>query len=308
MKSKSHILYRTLFFLAGFYLLGFSVYAQKRERQIVNQLNEYFVHLETTYTTEKDRCKVEKVKVNVNQRTLHIFVNDLFAGQSFNREMVDDVYRQVKKHLPAPYSRYKITIYAKQHRIDDLVNDVLTGRSSSKRQLGNNVYEGNPWVKREMPYTVTKGLANRHLAVWPSHGRYFKHDKEAWIWQRPYLYSTTEDLFTQTFVVPFLIPMLERSGAYVFTPRERDWQTQEVIVDNDMPVNNGSYKEYNQSQVWRHADGGFAKIKEVYLDNENPFTHGTSRLTESVNKKDECSEIYWMPSLTQSGHYGVYAS
>ena len=49
----------------------------------------------------------------------------------------------------------------------------------------------------------------------------------------PRLFCTTEDLFTQSFIIPYLIPMLENAGANVFTPRERDTQKQEVIVDND---------------------------------------------------------------------------
>lgn len=307
MKFNTQI-YRTILFLAGFYLLGISVFAQKRERQIISRLNEYFLLYETTYTTPKDRCKVEKVKVNTSHRTLTIYVNELFSGQSFDKELVDDTYRQVKKLLPAPYSRYKITIYAKKHKIDDLVNAVSARRQSDDRQLGDKVYEGAPWVRRHLPYSINKGLANRHFSVWASHGRYYKHEKEAWTWQRPYLYCTTEDLFTQTFVVPFLIPMLENAGAYVFTPRERDWQTQELIVDNDIPQLNGSYREYNQQYEWMASDGGFALLKDVYRDGDNPFTHGTSRKISATNKRKDVSEIYWTPSFVQSGNYAVYVS
>ena len=49
------------------------------------------------------------------------------------------------------------------------------------------------------------------------------------------LFGTTEDLYTQTIVIPYLFPMLENAGAVVVSPRERDWQKQEVIVDNDNP-------------------------------------------------------------------------
>lgn len=49
----------------------------------------------------------------------------------------------------------------------------------------------------------------------------------------PRLFCTTEDQFTQSFILPYLLPMLENAGANVFTPRERDTQKQEVIVDND---------------------------------------------------------------------------
>ena len=60
---------------------------------------------------------------------------------------------------------------------------------------------------------------------------------------RPNLFGTTEDLFTQTIVVPYLIPMLQNAGAIVFTPRERDWQKKEIIVDNDDPIKANYYKE-----------------------------------------------------------------
>ena len=101
-----------------------------------------------------------------------------------------------------------------------------------------------PWVKNTShPLEITRGLSDRHLSVWASHGRYYDQKEGKWQWQRPYLYCTTEDLYTQTIVVPYLIPMLENAGANVFTPRERDWQKNEVIVDND-DNEKQYYKEY----------------------------------------------------------------
>lgn len=105
-------------------------------------------------------------------------------------------------------------------------------------------YEGDPWVfNMSRPYFVTRGLQNRHLSVWASHGRYYDGDQRRWKWQLPNLFGTTEDLFTQTIVVPYLIPMLQNAGAIVFTPRERDWQKHEVIVDNDDAVKRPYYVE-----------------------------------------------------------------
>ena len=95
-------------------------------------------------------------------------------------------------------------------------------------------YQGTPWVVNlSSPHRPAKGLYNRHIALWSSHGRYYNQEKDKWLWQRPNLFCTNEDLFTQTIVTPYLIPILERAGANVFTPRERDWQPNEVVVDND---------------------------------------------------------------------------
>ena len=112
-----------------------------------------------------------------------------------------------------------------------------TDKDSHKRDdklRTSPIYTGIPWVQSiSQPYTITEGLQNRHLSLWASHGRYYNNKKRRWEWQRPYLFCTTEDLFTQTIVVPYLIPMLENAGANVFTPRERDWQRHEIVVDND---------------------------------------------------------------------------
>ena len=43
------------------------------------------------------------------------------------------------------------------------------------------------------------------------------------------------------------MPMLENAGAIVCSPRERDYQTNEAVVDNDMPQRMGQYVEVSQS-------------------------------------------------------------
>ena len=106
--------------------------------------------------------------------------------------------------------------------------------TTSGTKWGDIDYDDEPWVSNtSRPIEITRGLQNRHFAIWQSHGRYYDREKGFWKWQRPQLFGTTEDLYTQTIVVPYLIPMLELAGANVFTPRERAWQTHEVIIDND---------------------------------------------------------------------------
>ena len=112
-----------------------------------------------------------------------------------------------------------------------------TAQAQEKVIWGDIDYKGEPWVKNvSRPNEISEGLQNRHLSLWASHGYYYDQAKGFWKWQRPFLFGTTEDLFTQTIVVPYLIPMLENAGAVVFTPRERDWQKREIIIDNDDPT------------------------------------------------------------------------
>lgn len=177
-------------------------------------------------------------------------------------------------------------------------------------QWGNIDYSGEPWTKNEsVPFKIKNGLQNRHISLWASHGRYYNLAQEKWVWQRPNLFCTTEDLFTQTIVVPYLIPMLENAGAVVFTPRERDWQKNEIIVDND-GVN--KYKEYTEFVNKRHwstsAIKGFANHDGTYSDNENPFIAGTARIAETAKSKSKCSEISYQPVFPTEGKYAVYVS
>lgn len=90
------------------------------------------------------------------------------------------------------------------------------------------------------------------ISLWASHGRYYYADRDVWKWQRPNLFCTNEDLFTQTIVVPYLIPMLQNAGYRLHT-RERDWQRNEIVIDNDDAVKSVYYFEKEASKRWKNA-------------------------------------------------------
>jgi hypothetical protein len=160
-----------------------------------------------------------------------------------------------------------------------------------------------------LPYDITRGLQNRHITLWASHGRYYDQDRCEWRWQRPTLFTTNEDLYTQTIVVPFLIPMLENAGAVVFTPRERDWQRHEVIVDNDDHTTLTAYHESSYKKGWQNTGiQGFAQHPGHYIDGENPFLAGTARQAETTTSKSKYSLISYQPTFTEAGRYAVYVS
>lgn len=172
---------------------------------------------------------------------------------------------------------------------------------------GNIEYDEDPWVfNASRPYFVTAGLQNRHLSLWASHGRYWDAER-GWKWQRPNLFCTTEDLFTQTIVVPYLIPMLENAGAIVFTPRERDWQQQEIVVDND-DRHSIAYQEFVNGKKWKNCDSlGFANLQASYQDGENPFQMGTVRQAKATKRKKN-SLVSYQPNFQKEGKYAVYVS
>lgn len=162
-------------------------------------------------------------------------------------------------------------------------------------------YQDVPWISRtSRSFTFSRGLLGRHVNVWASHGRYFDNTKDKWMWQRPFLFCTTEDLLSQSFVYPFLIPMLENAGAVVYTPRERDYQDQEAIIDND-----GSYYgTYDEQGQWGSAGTGFGMTWSVLNDTIQPFTMGTARMAEAGSD----AKVLWMPRIPETGRYAVYVS
>jgi len=176
---------------------------------------------------------------------------------------------------------------------------------------GKIEYKGNPWVTNiSKPFTPSKGLFGRHIALWASHGRYYDAKKSAWRWQRPQMYGTCEDLLTSSVVLPYLIPMLENAGCVVAYPRERDTQRNEIIIDNDSHEQGSLYLEVNVNRKWKDAETqGFAQHEGYYKDNENPFEAGTTRMAKTVKrKKKNYSIISYQPKFERDGSYAVYVS
>ena len=288
------------------FTLASSLFAQNATT-IQRRLADYFANYTTTSFTSADPIRLTNVEVDAKERIVRLYANAGFAAQPFTPEAVRRILRDVERLMPPPYNTYRITILANGTPIEELIPLALSDTTADKRRWGELEYKGNAWVTPlSRPIEITHGLQGSHLAVWASHGRYYDTNKGLWRWQRPQLYCTSEDIFTQSFVVPFLMPMLENAGAVVFSPRERDWQREEVIVDNDSPAD--SYTETNGTYEWETAGTGFRHVQDIYFDGENPFEAGTCRKAEAQPRKRQLSQIVWQPNLPCNGQYAVYVS
>ena len=100
--------------------------------------------------------------------------------------------------------------------------------------------------------------------------------------------------------------MLENAGALVYTPRERNWQNNEVVVDNDAPEKNGIYKEEGR---WHTCDSaGFAHLKDTYYMGDHPFNDGTTRYASTTQSNHPNDLITWIPDIPEDGQYAVYVA
>lgn len=251
-----------------------------------------------------------KQVVDNKNHTVTITLGEEFAQQDITEKLVNKTYKKIKKSLPRQYNKHKLIVMANGMPIEDYIPGRKSDNEYDSYWDGID-YKGKPWVSNiSKPNNISLGLSNRHIALWASHGRYYDQKKGLWKWQRPNLFCTTEDLFTQTIVVPYLIPMLENAGATVFTPRERDWQTKEIIVDNDKGVSGeGSwYGEHTEKEPWTDTgERGFGFRNGILRDGENPFTMGTARMIRTTKKEDKAIAI-WQPNFKEEGRYAVYVS
>lgn len=251
-----------------------------------------------------------KQVVDNKNHTVTITLGEDFAQQDITEKLVNKTYKKIKKSLPRQYNKHKLIVMANGMPIEDYIPGRKSDNEYDSYWDGID-YKGKPWVSNiSKPNNISLGLSNRHIALWASHGRYYDQKKGLWKWQRPNLFCTTEDLFTQTIVVPYLIPMLENAGATVFTPRERDWQTKEIIVDNDKGVSGeGSwYGEHTEKEPWTDTgERGFGFRNGILRDGENPFTMGTARMIRTTKKEDKAIAI-WQPNFKEEGRYAVYVS
>lgn len=253
-------------------------------------------------------------RLDTVSNTLILTFGGGFAEQQFTEQNVQGIYSNIKKLIPEEYKKCKLQIVTENHPIEYLIpNSLRDGHLDETHQL-KHAYEGKQWVKNiSRPYSITKGLENNHISLWQSHGRYWNMDKNDWYWQRPRLFCTTEDLLSQTFVIPYIIPMLQNAGAVVFTPRERDYQNHEIIVDNDQPNKSGTYVEgtrYEQSCLrWYTTETpGFIDYKQIYNVCDTPFVAGKARYIPTVRGNEDYAVAQWVPVIPESGKYAVYVT
>lgn len=301
---------RRLIFFLTFLLAAMALGAQtaKDEAKLAERLNTYFAKYKPKGTRLTQQPRMLGYQLDHQAKTLVITADEFFACQEFTPEITEHIYKKIKGELPKPFRDYQITVETNGMCIDELIPNRLSQNADKSRLWGDIDYDGEPWVKNiSAPFKVTHGLQNRHLSLWASHGRFYDVAKGYWRWQRPKLFGTTEDLYTQTIVVPYLIPMLEKAGAIVFTPRERDWQKEEVIVDND--GSKSYYIEATKGDKWRTtAEPGFAYHTGTYTDGENPFIAGSARMVKTTTSKSKYSLATYQPRFQKAGRYAVYVS
>ncbi|MDR2065585.1 MAG: xanthan lyase [Prevotellaceae bacterium] len=272
------------------------------------KVGEKLVEISKTYT-DIGNLQIRRITVDDKSKQIVINASESLSYVPFRPDNTEEMYNAVKPLFPEKQQKYKFIIRTNGMSIDELIPNFYREKNFDKARKFKRKASEQLVVNISKPYKISAGLQNRHIAMWQSHGWYYEQKLARWEWQRSRIFQTVEDLFTQSFVLPYLTPMLENAGANVLLPRERDIQTNEVIVDNDGSSSLSKYIEKNSKEAWNTpADSGFAHVKEFYVENENPFRMGTYKQIETVRDDDDESYAEWIPEIPEDGRYAVYVS
>ena len=267
----------------------FGLQAMAIDKQALSDTLTAFVH---------ERAFAESVKVSnirVKNQYVTLYTNKALSVVSLNENEVRDL-RTLVSQMVLGNKNGKVTIYTDGYEIGELVTSLYRHRAKNARYT---LPATTQWVTNtSRPYNAKQGLDGKHIAMWGSHGQYFHQPTESWRWQRAKVWTTVEDLYTTSYTMPFLVPMLENAGAVVVQPRERDTQTYEEVVDDVQATQQGS--AFSQA-----ADAGWATPETHLLEGHNPFTKGHYSQETLGNKVK--GEMKYTPSLP-AGDYAVYVS
>lgn len=250
--------------------------------------------------------RVNSVKPDAGSRMAKVFLNENFTYLPVTNDLIKEMRDHIGTLLPDSISGYEINLMVGDHPLSYFITTIDKLPPQSRK---------NPtFVAEAVPlFNAKEGMEGDIVALWASHGRYFKPGSSSWYWQRPQLFQVTEDTHTMGYILPYVTPMIENAGGYVLLPRERDINRNEVIVDNDTNdegqiFSQPYYREKTGSQKWETGEEeGFIYDLPDFRDTENPFENGTYRQTLTVTS-GKPSLAAWYADIPQDGEYAVYVS
>jgi len=256
------------------------------------------------------QTRVDTVRIDSTRKVVEIDFTSHLSMIPFREESVRALYAGAQEYFEDSFEGFSLSLRTLQQPVEELVPNYFrsdTARYDRLRMPQTRSERGRPIVQNiSKPFLPSMGLFNRNIGLWHSHGWYYNNQIDRWEWQRPRLFLSVEDLIPTAFVLPYLIPMLENAGANVFIPRERDTQTNEVIVDNDS-LATGYSERPAAGLIWTTGSGeAFAIDSPPYGPGVNPFKLGTHRMvwTDSA----ATASAVWIPNIPETGSYAVTVS
>lgn len=178
--------------------------------------------------------KVKNLRISGNKVTVR--TNSTLRDVRWTPENIADIKRKVSLWALG-HEKGKVTIIAGKTDIETLVTDCAKGAKAHG----------------------AADLTDRNIALYPSHGLYFNHKRQEWIWQRATLWTTVEDLYSQEYV-RLIRRMLENAGATIYMPRAG-------LDQQDLGLS-GMPQWTEGARYWLMAQGADSTIWSLYEEDE----------------------------------------
>ncbi len=247
--------------------------------------------------------KIRSIEIDSTSKKISINFNRQFSYHPFREDEIKLIYQQTKDKLFPFSEEFDIEIKTMGYDIKELVPNIYRENESKYdiTRIPKTYDHRNPIVfNQSKNLKPTNGLFNKNVALWHSHGWYYNHKMDRWLWQRARLFQTVEDIGPISFTLPYIVPMLENAGANVFLPRERDTQIHEIVID-DMDPNFS-----DKTNLWlTDTTTGFKMDSSSIPANVNPFKLGSHKY-KVVSSKEVTAE--YLPTFPEKGNYSVYIS
>jgi hypothetical protein len=257
---------------------------------------------------KRDSTTIDTIIIDRKNETVRVIADNRLAYFPARIPVIDSIERGLLSGTGAELEGFHVEVISANRNIREYVPNYHRPdkkKMDQKRSAGKLKRKSPPLVRNlSKPYLAETNLYNTNIAVWHSHGWYYEPSLHRWEWQRARIFQTVEDLYPMAFTLQMLVPMLENAGAGVFIPRERDWQVNEAIVDNNGSTGRGIYVSTVPGNAGAGGTG-FAIDEPPYVD-ENPFELGS--FEEMVSEKIPSSSLQWIPDIPESGTYAVYVS
>ncbi len=244
-------------------------------------------------------AKLRDITIDETEKKITLKFNRDFSAIPFRNENVAEMYRYLSEKIGDGYTFSVETI---NQPVENLIPNYFREKKDYDLSRIPAKIMINPVVDRYKFERFENGLDGNNIVLWHSHGWYYSQREGRWEWQRPRLFQTVEDLIPLSFTVPYLIPMLENAGANVFVPRERDFQTNEVVVDDS----DKDYFEEAGTGESGYGSLGFGHTVLPLTTGVNPFNSGNTRYLKSG--RTATANAKWIPDIPETGSYGVYIS
>ncbi|MDE6023572.1 MAG: hypothetical protein K2G13_08745, partial [Muribaculaceae bacterium] len=149
--------------------------------------------------------RVNSVKMDTLNHKAVFSLNENFTYLPINKEYIEQLESQATESMPDSLSDFRVELKVNGKLLSYYINTI--------DKLPKEFRENIPFVRSAEPLSeITKGMQGDNIAMWHSHGKYYKPELNNWYWQRPLLFQAVEDTYTLGYILPYAVPMLENAG------------------------------------------------------------------------------------------------